>query len=462
MKQHLTAHPEGSKQELWTIAFPLIVSSMSSFLMLFFDRLILARYSTSAMNAAVAGGMTYALFIYGAIHIASIGGVLVGQLNGSKQYKKLGEPVWQMIWFSIMTLIVFIPAGLFLGEYFVPEEYYADGIPYHRILMLAGVFSPIFTALSGFFVGQGKSKSILVATTIGNLTNLILDIILVFGISGWINPMGTVGAAAATAISALVQVLILASMFFSKKNILEHGTLSFRFQPKTFLKCIRIGTPNSISHMIEIGAWTLFIHWMAHLGELHMTVTAVGQSIMMLFIPLIQGVEKGVSSIASNYIGARKPEVVSKLLKSAVQLLIIMGLCISPFFIVFPDLLIELFMEGDKIEAIRDILIPIMHTALIFLWFYYIFDGIVWIFAGILTAAGDTLFLMYINCFSVWTFAILPLYLLIVKPGGSANLIWPITLFYAVLNSTCYYLRYRTEKWRDKEVIESAQEIAPN
>lgn len=462
MKEKLTQHPEGSKRELWAIAFPLILSSMSGFLMLFCDRIILARYSTTAMNASVAGGITYALFIYGAIGITSIAGVFVGQHNGAKHFHKLGEPVWQMIWFSVMTAAFFIPAALFLGPTFVPEEYYTDGLPYYKILMLFGALSPLFAALSAFFVGQGKSRIILIATSIGNLTNLTLDIILVFGIPSVIEPMGTTGAALATVACLIIQTLILAILFFSSNNRKTYGTNRYKFDSEIFWKCIRIGTPNSISHMIEIGAWTLFIHWMAELSLIHMTVTAVGQSIMMLFVPLIQGHERGITSIASNYIGARKSHVIKKLLKSSFSIQGIMAICISPIFIIFPDQVIELFMEGDKIEAIRDSFIPIMRIGLFFLWLYFIFDGIVWIFAAILTAAGDTLFIMYINAIMVWSFAILPSYIFIVKPHGSAKLVWAITVFYASLNSICYYFRYRTEKWKDKQVIKSATEIAPN
>lgn len=39
------------------------------------------------------------------VTLAAMAEVFVAQYNGSKQYGKLGEPVWQMIWLSGFSLI---------------------------------------------------------------------------------------------------------------------------------------------------------------------------------------------------------------------------------------------------------------------------------------------------------------------------------------------------------------------
>src|SRR5437016_5655252 len=105
--ERLTKYPVGSARELWAIAFPLMLTALSGSLMIFVDRLILSHYSTEAMNAVATIGTTCMIFIYGAIGISSIAEVFVGQYNGSKQKSKMGEPAWQMIWFSLMTYPVF-------------------------------------------------------------------------------------------------------------------------------------------------------------------------------------------------------------------------------------------------------------------------------------------------------------------------------------------------------------------
>ncbi|MFI5344431.1 MAG: hypothetical protein ACHQUC_09450, partial [Chlamydiales bacterium] len=55
----LTAHPCGSKREFWTMTWPLMVGLLSSTIMMFVDRLFLAKWSPLGLNAAVSGGMAY-------------------------------------------------------------------------------------------------------------------------------------------------------------------------------------------------------------------------------------------------------------------------------------------------------------------------------------------------------------------------------------------------------------------
>ena len=94
----LTKHDEGSTRELWSLSIPLILSSFSLMLMFFVDRLLLARYSTDALNAAVHAGTFGWAFIFGGVSLCNIAEIFVAQYNGAGEKSKLGEPVWQMIW----------------------------------------------------------------------------------------------------------------------------------------------------------------------------------------------------------------------------------------------------------------------------------------------------------------------------------------------------------------------------
>ena len=105
----LTKYKEGSIKELASIAFPLMMTSFSVMLMLFVDRLMLANYSLDAHNAAVKAATLGWAFLFGASSLAAIAEVFVAQYNGAGEKKRLGEPVWQMIWFSLATSVCFVP-----------------------------------------------------------------------------------------------------------------------------------------------------------------------------------------------------------------------------------------------------------------------------------------------------------------------------------------------------------------
>lgn len=437
-----------------------MLTALSTNLMIFVDRLILARYSTEAMNAAASIGMVSVVFIFGAIGIASIAEVFVGQYNGSKQKLKMGIPAWQMLWFSLMTYPIFLAALVYLDKIFIPEHLYQVGFPYFQWLMIFGPIPSMIAALSAFFIGHGKSRIIFLITLLGNVTNLILDIILVFGIEGFIPSLGTEGAALATVFSQVLQLIILFAFFLSPHNRKTYGTFNWIFRLKEFWKCLKIGTPNALGHMIEFSAWAYIMHEVAKVSEADITVLVIAQSIFIVFAFLSDGMQKGVIAVAANLIGGKKTDLVSKMVRSGMNLQLIMAVVLAIPLIIYPDPFIRAFLPEEVSFMDQGQLIIYCKLALIGVLLFFIFDGFTWIMAGVLTAGGDTMFNMYMNATSAWVFGIVPTYLLIInKPHSNPSLTWAVNVIYAVLNFIVFYLRYRTHKWKSKQVIEHAQEI---
>jgi MATE family multidrug resistance protein len=457
----LTRFPEGSIREVWTIAYPLMLAAISGNLMMFCDRLILAHYSTDAMDAAVSAGMTCAVFLYGAMGISAIAEVFVGQYNGSKQKFKMGEPIWQMIWFSLMTTVLFVPIALWGGEIFIANEYLNDGLPFFQWIMLFGPLTPLFGAICAFFIGRGRTRIVFIVTVLGNLINLFLDLILVFGIEGWFGPMGTKGAAIATVTSEGIQVLILFRVFLSNRNREVYGTKKFQFKFPEFWKCLKIGTPNSVGHMIEIAAWALQLNLIAKVSKDHITVFAIAQTILILFAFTSDGMQKAVITISANFLGGKRSSMVRKTIYSALKLHIIFVIVIAIPLVIYPDFLLHTFLphEVASSRSHLDILFSYTRLGLIWIWVFFIFDGITWILAGVFTAAGDTKFTMIMNAIAAWAFGIIPVYFIVVKGGHSPVATCKIVAFYAFLNCICFFLHYRRHKWRTKQVICSAEEI---
>lgn len=446
--QKLTKHPEGSMRELFSLSFPLMLSILSGNLMLFLDRLILANYSLQAMNAATAAGMTCMIFQLGAVGVASIAEVFVGQYNGAKQYGKAATPAWQMAWFSLFTACVFIPLALWGGPYLLPGYYYEEyGLPYFRTLLLFGPIFPLQAALSAFFIGIGRVKLVTAAAIFSNILNVLLDFLFIFGLAPLLPEMGAGGAALATGIAQSAQVLVLLFVLLRPYYREKYGSHDIGFKPALFLKCLKIGVPGSFGHMIEISAWALLLRMMAAMGEDQLTLMAVGQSFYTIIAFGMEGLQKGVTAIAANFIGAGKWAQVKKTWGSAVKLLLLIAALLVPLMLLYPDPLINEFLskETPPEDAIK--LASSLRLVAAFVWVYFILDGLTWISAGVLTAAGDTLFVMAMNAFGAWTFAFLPMALYI-HYNGSPAYAWAMIDFYGGMNALCFYLRYRQGKWK--------------
>ncbi|MBM3610878.1 MAG: hypothetical protein FJX18_05085, partial [Alphaproteobacteria bacterium] len=137
-KSSLTSYPSGSLGEIFTLALPMMLTALSNNLMLFLDRIILGHYSLDAMNSAAAAGSVTLPFVFGGYAITAIAEVFVGQRNGARKYSLVAQPVWQMLWFSLILMLFFIPMGLFMGPFILVDSFLKEGLPYYQWLMCFG------------------------------------------------------------------------------------------------------------------------------------------------------------------------------------------------------------------------------------------------------------------------------------------------------------------------------------
>lgn len=448
----LTKYKPGSLKELISISFPMIITALSGNLMLFLDRLILGHYSLDAMNAVAAAGTAVFTFAFGAFGIASISEVFVGQANGAKKYKEIGPPVWQMIWFSLLSGVLFLIVAFFFGEKILADAFHSEGLTYFKILMSFAFLVPLHGALAGFFVGRGKVYLVTTAVIIGNLVNLILDIILVFGIENWVPSMGTMGAGIATAIGEFIQVIIIFSVFLAPKYRHRFNTWNYKFKKGIFKDCLRIGTPNSISHTLELTAWYIIFVFMGWVSKDYVTVLQIGQTIFIFLAFFVDGLQRGVMALCSNAIGEKQYNKIGKVLKSAFQFHLGVAGIFSIFLLFMPNLLIQGFLSDEVLSVTSEITVKEIEIALGWVWVYLILDGLVWILAGVLTSAGDTKFVMMISAAGAWLFAVLPVYIFVVLLKREAHIVWQLTAFYGFMNLIFFYLRYQSGKWKSIKI----------
>lgn len=431
---------------LWRISLPLMLTTLSANMMFLLDRLILVRYSAEAMNAVAVAGMGCAIFQFGGVAIASIAEVFVGQYNGAGQHEKTSEPVWQMIWFSLGLFVIFWPIALWAGPYMIPESLHKEGLPFFKLVMFFSPLISMIAALSAFFIGRGFVKLVTWCTLVCNLINAALNVILIFGIEGWISSMGAKGSAIATITAQGIQVLILGGVFLNKYHRKNFKTGNYQFNSPLFWDCLKVGTPSAISHVIEVAAWTALFRIAASVDLNYITIQTIGNTVLVFFAFVTEGIQKGVIAIASNLIGARKDHLISTLFKSGCMMHFIFIFVFSIPLIFFPNLLICQFLPG-----IQDPTLPLYVECVIVLklvWVYFLFDGIVWILSGILTAGGDTRFIMYMNASAAWVFAILPIYIAVHYFHVHSSTAWGLCTIYGAANLVSFFLRYRSNRWK--------------
>lgn len=445
----LTRHPLGSFLEMWTIAWPLILALLSTSLMMFADRLFLAQYSVEALTAAAhAGTAAYAIFVM-PITIIGITEVFVGQYHADDQRYRMGEFTWQMIWLSIFLTPLFYLLGKYLPLLlFAGTGNEENETIYFRTIVYFGSLVTMIPALMGYFAGQGKVKIITIAAVLANLVNCGLDWLLIFGWN-FIPELGIYGAAIGTVIASLFQILFFLCFFFRKEDRENNGTTHFGLNVSDFWRCIKIGFPAGIAHLSEMIGHLAFFRLMILADPYYMIIASMMQSFYLLTLFLVEGLSKAVTAISSNLIGASVFKPIGNVVLSACRLQCLFAILVLSVAIFLPERLLSLLLSSDDMYLLKDpLFFPLFKRTVFWVASFFLVDGLVWSFIGLLTAAGDTRFIMLVGVIVQWLCYFLPVYIAIRYLGLGVDTAWMLIVISALLILIIYVIRYRNQKWK--------------
>lgn len=208
------------------------------------------------------------------------------------------------------------------------------------------IFNSIFIisyALPVFIRSDNNPKLVMYAIILGNVTNIILDFIFIFPLD-----LGMFGAALATSIAQVINILILLLHFITKKNTMRFELKSFRI--KGIRRIILNGLPSLVTEFsagFVIYIFNIMIYKFQ--GDLGVSAYGIITNISLIFIAVFNGAAQGVQPLISINHGANKKERVDKLLKLARIIVFTFGLVFFILGLLFPEQLISMFTEDTGV-----------------------------------------------------------------------------------------------------------------
>ncbi len=411
----------------------------------FCSRLFLSYYSLDAMQGCTCALYLCTLFQHPCMRLAASAQVFVGLFQGSNTVDRMGEYIWQMIWFSLFSMVITLPLGLFVAPgFFEGSAIKESGLSYFNVLLFANFLFPLGTALSCFYVGQGKTKVIFWSTLVSHIVNILLDLILIFGIHHLIPPLGATGAALSMAFSQALFCAILFIFFLRKKERLAYGTGNYLFKWDSFWKCTRMGLPRALARVFALTAWAAIVHIMTAKGGDYLMVLSIGGTLILLFSFINDGILQAMITIASNLIGSKNYASIWKMVRSSFLFLGTMTLLFAIPYLFFPEFMISFFSLGPiDIPTLQ-----LLKRSFLWLWIFSFCYGYCAIGLSLITASQDMVFYSRIIIF-VWLTSYLPAYYAMNLWNWPPDLIWVIMAFDSLIFGTVYLWRSSKEKWKE-------------
>ena len=462
MNNNLTKYEKGSVKEMLCIFLPLILSYLSQSLMTLCDRIFVSRLGFEHLQGLSNAGVMCFTVVFSLSGIAGTAAIFVGRFNGEGKLYKVCVPVWQMIYFALMCSVITLPIGIFGADYLLPKEVMLTGQGYFQWAM-GGAFLPVLiTALAAFFAGTGNAKKITISAFVANSINLVLNIILIFGIPGcfkelgleWfqgyhdiLTPMHARGAAIATTISQVLQIAILMIFMLRATNRNKYKTDFYLFDLSLFKKCLRLGSFNAFTRFCELLGWSVISVVLTKCSLEHLNVQALFISMLIAFSSIGMSIRESTTAIISNHIGAKDLLVVRDSLKAAFKVLIMIFIFIATPMVLFADVTLA-FLTGGNSELSSDIIfykvllasIPVMVLSM----FISCANAA---FFGLFTAGGSVRYIALINTISTWCFAVIPIVFII--SNFDMPLKYSIWMYqpYRIFILVALYVGYKKGKW---------------
>lgn len=287
------------------IAIPVAVQSMlqSSFSMI--DQVMVGQLGTTEVAAVEIGGKPGFIFTFVSGAVATITGIMVSQYIGKKDKAAVQRSLSVNLVVMVLLAAVFmvcsfaIPyeiAGIFVSD----REVVRQAAEYIQTLSVLYLFSGIATIFAVYIRSIDRAVYPMYISAGSALINTVLNWILIFGHFN-MPAMGIRGAAIASVISQMINMILLAVIFLKLNGTLQ---FSVRLGREGWLQYFAMLLPVVLNEFLWTIGQNVNTYIYGHMGTKELAAMSLTSPIQGLFI----GALSGLSQAAGIMIGRRLGE----------------------------------------------------------------------------------------------------------------------------------------------------------
>lgn len=472
--------------EVWSIAWPTVLTMASYTLMQFVDALMVGQVGPLEVAAQGNASIWVLTPVTMGMGILTVVNTFVSQNLGAGTAERGPRYAWAGVWMSVaMWVFILLPMAVFVPEFFAflhdpasvrdLDHLIALEIGYGRILLVGGVLALASRALHHFFFGLHRPKIITVSSLIANTVNALANYVFIFGERGipalglpgvpGVPALGLVGAGIGTVIGSAVELAIPAAVFLGGPlNARLRTRAAWRPSPAAIRDLFRIGWAAGVPHGNDVLCWAIFMTVLVgQFGETHMTAAWIAWRYLALsFMPAV-GFSVAVTSLVARYIGAGQPDVALARARLGLGMAAAYMTTCGLLFIALRHSLIGAFVGGDQMTAdTASRIIEIGGHLMICAAIFQTLDAVHIVYGGALRGAGDTVWPGLVTIVLGWLLLI----------GGSLLLSrafpewgsvgpWIGAAIYIIVLGLALAARFESGRWRSIDLLEGRAQPPP-
>jgi len=445
LKRHWAEVPYNLK-----LATPVVLGMLGHTLVAFADNIMVGQLGPAEL-AAVSLGNSF-LFIAMSVGLGLSTAItpLIAEADGFKksfEIKKVfkhGVLICGIVGVLLTGVVLFsVPL---LHKMKQPEEVLVFAVPFLSIVGVSLIPLMLFQAIKQLCDGLSRTRLPMYASIIGNLLNVVLNYLLIFGNHGF-PQMGVAGAALGTLISRVFMLILLIvflkrSTYFSPfLTDLRWRLVSWRFSRRI----LALGLPSSFQVFFEVTLFTSAIWLSGILGTLYQAANQIALNLASMTYMVGIGLNVAAMIRVGNQKGRKDYRRLNEVAQSIFFLTVVIELLFAVVFLTARHVLPELYLDANDPLNRADNLIVMALASELLLWaaVFQLFDGLQVVIIGALRGMQDVNFTAYITFVAYWLVGFPVCYYLGLHTALASQGIWIGLTLGLTVSALLLYLRFQ-------------------
>lgn len=316
------------------LAIPALIAGIAEPLLSITDTAIVGHIDTNATENLAAVGIVGAfismlVWVFGQVRsaISSIVSQYVGAHKLDEVHDLPAQATAIVLTGSLIILAISYPFATTIFEFYNASGLVLDyAVTYFKIRIFGFPFSLFIFAIFGTFRGlQNTYYPMMIAIT-GALLNVVLDIMLVYGVEGIIAPMHIEGAAYASVISQIVMAGIAAYLLLKKTSISLKVQLPFNKEIKRMMGMIS----NLFIRTIALNVALYFgTSYATSYGKEYIAAYTIGLNLWFLGAFMIDGYSSAGNILSGKLLGAKEYQTLLRLSRKLTKYGFVIGIFLA-------------------------------------------------------------------------------------------------------------------------------------
>jgi MATE family multidrug resistance protein len=385
---------------MFALAAPVVLAELGWMTMGMVDTLMVGRLSPEAIGAVGIGSSAFMAVVIFAMGLLLGLDTLVSQAYGAGRFDDCHRWLLHGI---VLGLIVTVPITFLLfGIEQALDRWGLDPVveeltrPYLQIVTWSVLPLLLYAAFRRYLQGMGVVRPVMVALTLANVANVIVNWVLIFGKFG-APALGVAGAAWATVGSRIVMAAYLLAVILVREHGRRPGLFetSLRIETSWLWRLIALGFPAASQVTLEVGVFAAATALAGRLAPVALAAHQIAINIAAFTFMVPLGVSSAGAVRVGHAVGRGDPDAVARAGWTAILFGTIFMSAAAAAFILIPGVLIGAFTSDARVLQAG---ISLLFVAAAF----QLFDGLQGVSTGVLRGLGDTRTPMLWNLAGHW------------------------------------------------------------